>query len=383
MKPASEMHLETAPPTASRGLFASLREKLAERPDTEHQAAIIRLAIAVISGSYLAVAVNMNGLDGAAMFHVMALLLVVIPYSIGILIRILIYPQVSVTRRVLSMFMDIGATTYALYFLGEISTPVYGLYLFNACGNGFRFGTRYLYASSVLSIVGFTFVLTASDYWASHLTLGVGLLIVLFVIPMYFASLVRQLHAASARMRTMATHDTLTGLPNRHSFYEQLQQTLKRAEKNNASFAVIFIDLDGFKPINDALGHAAGDEVLKSVANKLKQCVRQSDVVTRIGGDEFVLILSDIDSPALLSITRKIIDTIASTHEITGKSVTRSSSVGIATYPDSGRTLDELIAYADAAMYRSKRAGKNCFCLHGESQTMCISPTPKVNTRPD
>ena len=88
---------------------------------------------------------------------------------------------------------------------------------------------------------------------------------------------------------------------------------LKRAEQNNTSFAVVFIDLDGFKPINDALGHAAGDEVLKSVANRLKQCVRHNDVVARIGGDEFVLILSGIDSIALLSVARKIIDTIAST----------------------------------------------------------------------
>jgi diguanylate cyclase (GGDEF)-like protein len=356
-------------------LFTSLRERLTRRPDTEHQAAIIRLLIAIISGIYLAAAVQINEPDSNTIWYVIVLVLVVFPYSIGVLVSIFIHPQVSVTRRVLSIFMDIAATTYALYFLGEISTPVYGVYLFNACGNGFRFGARYLYLSSALSIVGFTFVLATTEYWQSHLTLGIGLLIVLFVIPMYFASLVRQLHTALAHMRTMATHDALTGLPNRHSFYEQLQKILISAEKNNTKFAVVFIDLDGFKPINDSLGHAAGDEILKSVARRLKQNVRQGDVVARIGGDEFVIILPTIDATDLLSIVRKFVDIIASPHTVTGKTVTLTSSMGVATYPSSGRTVDELVAHADAAMYRSKRAGKNCFCLDGGPQTASILST--------
>jgi diguanylate cyclase (GGDEF)-like protein len=268
--------------------------------------------------------------------------------------------------------VDLGATTYVLYFLGDAGIPVYGMYLFNACGNGFRFGTRYLFLSSVLGVSGFTLVLATSEYWVAHRTIGVGLLIVLIVIPMYFASLVRQLHAALARMRTMANHDTLTDLPNRHSFYEQLQHTLRLAERNNTVFAVVFIDLDGFKPVNDELGHAAGDAVLKSVARRLEQCVRKCDVVARFGGDEFVIILSDVHKMAVPSIARKIIDTVASPHEFNGKTVTLSSSMGIATYPDNGRSVDELVARADAAMYRSKRAGKNCFDLDEESRNASL-----------
>jgi diguanylate cyclase (GGDEF)-like protein len=202
-----------------------------------------------------------------------------------------------------------------------------------------------------------------------------GILLVLVVIPMYFASLVSQLHTVLGHMRKIATHDNLTGLPNRHSFYEQLQNSLKNAERNNTTFAVMFIDLDGFKPINDALGHAAGDEVLKSVAKRLKQSVRQGDVVARIGGDEFVILLSDINLPELLPVVRKIVDRIASAHKVNGKSVSLSSSVGVATYPDSGHTVDELVAHADAAMYRSKRSGRNCFCLNGELQMASISST--------
>jgi diguanylate cyclase (GGDEF)-like protein len=202
-----------------------------------------------------------------------------------------------------------------------------------------------------------------------------GILLVLVVIPMYFASLVSQLHTVLGHMRKIATHDNLTGLPNRHSFYEQLKHSLTNAERNNTTFAVVFIDLDGFKPINDALGHAAGDEVLRSVANRLKQCVRHDDVVARIGGDEFVIILSGIETTSLLLVVHKIIDAIAAPYTGTAKTVTLTSSVGIATYPDSGRKVDELVAHADAAMYRSKRAGRNCFCLDGELQTLDTAST--------
>lgn len=376
MKLASEMHLETALPPASRGLFTSLRERLAERPDKEHQAALIRIVLASISSCYLlTVVTRASNITDIQAWHALSLVCVFLPFSLAVFVGILIYPQVSVVRRILGITGDVGATTYALYFLGDVATPFFGIYLWNSIGNGFRYGAKYLYLSSALGVLGFTFVLTTSEYWATHRALGAGLLIALIALPVCMASLVRQLHTALAHMRTMATYDALTSLPNRHSFYEQLQQTLKISEKNNTSFVVVFIDLEGFKPINDALGHAAGDEVLKSVANKLKQCVRRGDLAARIGGDEFVLILSDIDSPVLLSTTHKIIDTIASVREITGKSVKLSSSVGIATYPNSGCTVDELIAHADAAMYRSKRAGKNCFCLHGESRTVCITPT--------
>jgi diguanylate cyclase (GGDEF)-like protein len=375
MKPASEMHLETALLPASRGLFASLRERLAKRPDTEHQAALIRVAFAILVSCYLIIALQLGtvvDIDRGHAFEVMAF---IIPYSILMLLAIIVWPQISIPRRIVAIIFDIGAVTYAIYFLGEAGIPFFGLYLFNACGNGFRFGPRYLYLSSALSILGFTFALITSEYWASQRTLGVGILLVLVVIPMYFASLTSQLHTVLRHMHKIATHDNLTGLPNRHSFYEHLQQILRSAEKDRTRFAVVFIDLDGFKPINDALGHAAGDEVLRSVASRLKQCVRHDDVVARIGGDEFVIILSGIEMTPLLSVVHKVIDMIAAPYTGTAKTVTLTSSVGVATYPDHGHTVDELVAHADAAMYRSKRAGRNYLCLNGELQTANISST--------
>ena len=199
-------------------------------------------------------------------------------------------------------------------------------------------------------------------------TLGTGLLIILIVVPMYFASLVRQLHTALARMRAMANHDALTGLPNRYSFYEHLHRATRLAVQDNTHFAVVFVDLDGFKPINDALGHAVGDTVLKSVARRLEQSVREHDIISRYGGDEFVIILMGIQKSEVPSVAHKIIHTIALPYEVGDRTVLLTSSVGIATYPDSGRTADELVAHADAAMYRSKRSGRNSFCLDGELQ---------------
>lgn len=355
-----------------RNLFTYLRERLAQRQDSEHQAALIRIVIALFGGCYLVAATWINGLNHIAKWHVIALILIFMPFSIGVLISIFLYPRISVPRRILSMLMDIGATTYVLYFLGAIGTPVYGMYLFNACGNGFRFGPRYLYLSSILGLAGFAFVLATNEYWIAHRTMGVGLVIVLIVIPAYFAVLVRQLHAALASMRVIATCDALTGLPNRHSFYERLRYTLESAEKNQLQFAVVFVDLDGFKPVNDAQGHAAGDAILKSVARRLEESVRKNDVVARFGGDEFVIILFDVHKTAVPSVVRKIITTVARPHVFNGKTVTLTSSAGIAVYPDNGRSIDELMAHADAAMYSAKRAGKNCFCLTEDKQTADI-----------
>lgn len=358
------------PFSAFREMFTSLWEKLERRPDKEHQAALIRIVLALIASGYLIIAIKNGVIASTHEPYAWALIAIVIPYSMGVFISIIIYPQISVFRRILSIINDIGATTYALYFLEGLGTPFFGIYLWNSIGNGFRFGVRYLYLSSVLGVLGFAFVITKSGYWTNQQALGIGLIIALIALPIYMSSLVRQLHTALERMRSIATHDSLTGLPNRHSFYQHLQDTIKWSEKNNTSFSVVFVDLDGFKPINDALGHAAGDVVLKSVATRLKENVRKNDVVARFGGDEFVVILSDISKTNVFSIVQKIVDTVALSHHVNGKSITLSSSVGIATFPDDGKLADELVARADAAMYQAKRSGSNCICFDGKAKTV-------------
>ena len=182
-------------------IMNSFLQRLKNRPDSEHEAALLRFVLAILTSCYVVVALHLNSDISTEKWHVVLLVAFVVLFSVGILISILISPQISISRRILSMVADLGATTYAIYFLGDIATPFFGLYLLNSIGNGFRYGARYLYLSSALGVVGFTYVLTTSDYWIAHQSLGVGLLVALIVLPIYMASLVKKLHVALEQAR--------------------------------------------------------------------------------------------------------------------------------------------------------------------------------------
>jgi diguanylate cyclase (GGDEF)-like protein len=166
---------------------------------------------------------------------------------------------------------------------------------------------------------------------------------------------------AAANLRELARanqHDALTGTPNRALLLERLEVALAMAQRHGTQLAVIFLDLDGFKQINDTLGHAGGDEALRLVARRMAAAVRASDSVSRHGGDEFLALLSDIAQPADAdAVTAKILDAIARPCYIGGKELRLSASAGIALYPRDGTDARDLIRSADAAMYQAKRAG--------------------------
>lgn len=160
--------------------------------------------------------------------------------------------------------------------------------------------------------------------------------------------------------RHLAQHDVLTNLPNRSLFSDRLQQALATAKRDKDHLAVLFLDLDKFKPINDTCGHGVGDLLLKEVAKRMQNCVRESDTVARIGGDEFVVLLPSIDteSDALL-VAEKIREALNQPFELAGKSLSISSSTGIAIYPEHGTDELQLSKNADKAMYRVKKSGRN------------------------
>ncbi len=162
------------------------------------------------------------------------------------------------------------------------------------------------------------------------------------------------------RIQRMAHHDALTGLPNRLLFNDRLTQAISLARRDSCQFALLYLDLDKFKPVNDSLGHAAGDELLKSVAARLRHEIRESDTVARVGGDEFAIILADIArSEDARTVAEKINATLSSPFQLgsEGKSVEIGASIGIAIYPTEGQDADELVKVADAAMYRAKQIG--------------------------
>jgi diguanylate cyclase (GGDEF)-like protein/PAS domain S-box-containing protein len=162
----------------------------------------------------------------------------------------------------------------------------------------------------------------------------------------------------SRQMSHLAQHDALTGLPNRLLLNDRLTAAIAAGHRRNKPLAVLFLDVDGFKGINDSLGHAAGDQLLRLMATRLSGSLRQSDTVSRFGGDEFVVILPEIEhAEDVTLVARKLLQVIASLHRVDAQSVTVTASIGITLYPDHGQDADSLITNADAAMYDAKRSG--------------------------
>lgn len=188
---------------------------------------------------------------------------------------------------------------------------------------------------------------------------------------------VKQVTEAKDRLRHMAYYDSLTSLPNRRLFTEQLNLLLKLSRRNNQMLALLFLDLDNFKRINDSLGHAAGDLMLKEVAQRLSSSVRESDVVahfdesenrlgvSRLGGDEFTVVLNQLDSPARAGqIAERIMEALLAPIVIEGHEVVVTPSIGIAVSPADGSDLEELLQAADTAMYHAKRSGKGNYLFY-------------------
>jgi len=171
------------------------------------------------------------------------------------------------------------------------------------------------------------------------------------------------------KLKHAAHHDALTGLANRALFGIHLDRTYQDAKRNNEGFALLFLDLDGFKKVNDTLGHKAGDQLLQQIATRIKTCIRDVDTAARFGGDEFIIILAGIGQPSDAElVAAKIINTISEPVIFGDKSVTVSTSIGISLYPDDGADSEKLLHAADSAMFRAKSRGKNNYRLYSRSK---------------
>jgi len=170
------------------------------------------------------------------------------------------------------------------------------------------------------------------------------------------------LRESEERFRQLAHHDALTSLPNRALFYDRMQHTLALAKRNSWTVGVMLVDLDRFKTVNDTLGHAVGDKLLRQVAERLSKSVRTSDTVARLGGDEFAVVLNNLSAPEDAAVVgQKIIAAFQAPFQVEGHSLLSTLSIGAALYPNDSTDQETLLKNADAAMYRSKEAGRNCF----------------------
>jgi len=169
----------------------------------------------------------------------------------------------------------------------------------------------------------------------------------------------------SDKITHLAEHDALTGLPNRLLLNDRIAQAIARASRKTSLIAVLFLDMDGFKGINDSLGHSAGDDLLKSVAKRLQSCIRAQDTVSRQGGDEFVVLLQDVQYVEFAAVmASRILKELAAPHFIHGHELHITASIGISVYPSDGLDAETLIMNADAAMYQAKGSGKQNFRFH-------------------
>jgi diguanylate cyclase (GGDEF)-like protein len=199
------------------------------------------------------------------------------------------------------------------------------------------------------------------------LTLGLmAITTILLVYDAYLESNVRRynemLENANARLQHAATHDALTGLPNRVLLADRMGQAIARAARHEIRFAVLVVDLDRFKAINDSLGHIAGDELLQEVAHRLSSLLRKDDTLARLGGDEFVLLIHEVASAQDAEVVaRKVLTQVALPIRLAGLDVHVSPSIGIALCPDDGVDSETLLQHADAAMYHAKKKGRNTF----------------------
>jgi diguanylate cyclase (GGDEF)-like protein len=217
-------------------------------------------------------------------------------------------------------------------------------------------------------------VLQAPSWWTAQHTyesfaiatlLVVGSLVWIVVLRHRVALQTRALRGSEERLRHLSEHDALTGLPNRILLNDRCQTSLRRAVRFQSCLGLLMVDADEFKIVNDALGHLAGDKLLCELANRLCDCVRSTDTVARIGGDEFIVLLPDLRIPAEAeSIAAKIVATVAQPYAIDNTQAVITVSVGVVTYPEAGTDLETLMHCADEAMYAAKEKGKNSFQVY-------------------
>lgn len=176
-----------------------------------------------------------------------------------------------------------------------------------------------------------------------------------------------KLEQKQGELDRLASHDSLTGLHNRRFFLDRFDHALAHAKRTNGQLALLFIDLDNFKTINDGLGHAAGDFVLRTLAQRLKSVVREVDTVARMGGDEFVILIDEVETvEGLLVVANKALEALSQPMRRGDDDLFSGASIGVSRYPSDGETAAELIAAADQAMYRAKSAGRMRVCLAGD-----------------
>jgi diguanylate cyclase (GGDEF)-like protein len=273
-------------------------------------------------------------------------------------------------RRIVAIVVDQTGCFCAMLLTGELGAIVAFLSLWISLGNGIRFGVKWMALSASLASLSLMTLGLFSDYWSRHPIWIVSLVLLNTAIPAYVASLIRGFHDSRIKlsqyadeMEKMALKDALTGLPNRSAYIDELDKSSAYAQRTASAIAVLYFDLDGFKRVNDTLGHALGDMLLKETAKRVNDVLRGEDALARLGGDEFAVLLKVMDDgKRARGVADRIRQAIASIEGIDGHPIEVTASVGIVVVngADAARMgAEQIIHEADKNMYAAKKDGKN------------------------
>jgi diguanylate cyclase (GGDEF)-like protein len=296
-------------------------------------------------------------------------------YAVALALHTWWRPAPTHARRGIALLADNLIASYIASFGGAFAAYV-GFNFLTTVGWGLRFGRHYLCLATAIALAGMAWNLVWSPYWQEHLIFGGSIIFGMVATGVNTYMLLgrialgnRHLAEKVSEIEQLAWQDQLTRLPNRAHFQERLAQELAGAARSERKLAVLLFDIDGFKAVNDTLGHEAGDRLLQEIAQRVGRRIRQADTLARVGGDEFVVLMEISRHPAdAVQVAETLNKVIAEIDIFADPALRVGASIGIASFgPGAGRVLTpaDLLRAADRAMYAAKRAGKGCYRLAG------------------
>jgi diguanylate cyclase (GGDEF)-like protein len=328
-----------------------------------------RLVCALIGLAGLATIGQFRQLPDGILFVAIAYPLFAIAYAS----HVRIHPAPTRARRGGAVLVDNLMLSFIAYF-GDAFAAYIAFFFLTTVGWGLRFGRHYLFMTTAIAAAGMGYNLLFSDYWRHNQMFGAVIIMAMLANTINVAILLKRIAWGNHRLEEkteeisrLAWQDQLTKLPNRLYFHERLSQTVASAERMPRRIALILFDIDGFKSVNDTLGHEAGDRLLQEISRRVGARIRQADTFARLGGDEFVVIMDSMrdDADAKL-VAETILRTIAEIDLFAAQGLRIGASVGVACGAGRGE-IPDLLRHADRAMYDAKRAGKGCYRFAGES----------------
>lgn len=322
--------------------------------------------IRIIISSFILLAFSVSVYVFSKTIYAIAIPLMLSHLVVSLILFVIVSKYPVDLRKTIAIILDTGATSLAIYMFGINGVFVYPVYLWVIVGNGIRFGVKYLVIALITTLLFFSFSVWANEEWHNHLAFTTTLFFSFIILSLFYIKIIKQLHILNDKLKTelkktkhLSLHDTLTNLPNRSFFNINFKKELARSKRYDNFFAVGYIDLNSFKPVNDDYGHEYGDELLQQVSVRMKDSLRGEDFIARLGGDEFGILLIEPNNMenAQMCIDR-LKQAVAKPYDILGETINISTSVGMAVYPYDGKSQDELLRQADHNMYKNKEKEK-------------------------